>query len=35
MNIKDYQFKTNGQNFYLIQIKEDEICFSESTNSKY
>ena len=35
--IKDYQFKTNGINHYLIQTKENEICFSEYKykDSKY
>jgi len=27
--IKDYQFKTNGLNYCLIQTKENKICFSE------
>ena len=33
--IKDYQFKTNGFNFCLIQTKENEICFSECKDYKY
>ena len=27
--IIDYQFKTNGSNYRLIQTKENEICFAE------
>ena len=27
--IKDYQFKTDGENYRLIKTKENEICFNE------
>jgi len=33
--IKDHQFKTKGSNNYLIQTKENEICFDEYHSSEY
>ena len=30
---KDYQISTNGECSSIIQVKDDEICYSEKTNS--